>query len=168
VDEVTPYEAAVAAVNGYDAPLVAMYGPETAHWIVHGPDRPRRGGGHIYFVQMLVGGPIKIGWATSVASRVATLQLGCPYPLVVLATMAGTMSDERELHKRFADHRLRGEWFHEDAPGLRELVGACRAGDGAVEVDAPTEEVERWQAAADARDLSLSAWARQRLNEAAA
>jgi len=56
------------------------------------------------------------------------------------------------------------------APGRSTVpeTAAPRAPTMRLTIDAPVEEVGRWQAAADARELSLAAWARQRLNEAAA
>jgi hypothetical protein len=54
----------------------------------------------------------KIGWcAGDVHKRKAELQTGCPYPLEVLLTFAGTPEDEGTLHREFADLRVQGEWF---------------------------------------------------------
>jgi hypothetical protein len=68
----------------------------------------------IYFVTAAdePGYPIKIGWAAgSVSSRLSTLQIGNPHRLICLGTVSGTVSVEREIHQRFAEHHLRGEWF---------------------------------------------------------
>ncbi len=60
--------------------------------------------------------PVKIGRAVDVASRVRTLQTGCPYPLVLESVLpmspahAGVL--EPAIHRHLAPHRLRGEWFH--------------------------------------------------------
>lgn len=64
-----------------------------------------------YFVQGANGGPIKIGKSCRniLVGRVASLQTGNPYPLVVRRAMRG--NHESELHWRFRDHRLCGEWF---------------------------------------------------------
>lgn len=79
--------------------------------------------GYVYFIQAAAGGPIKIGKANDVHERLATLQLYCPFELRVLAKRPGGYLLERELHHRFRAYRLHGEWFREDAPGLR---GAMR------------------------------------------
>lgn len=72
----------------------------------------------IYFIQAEIGGPIKIGYTRSIspAARVASLQSGCPFPLRVIHTMAGSQLDEQALHVRFATLRLHGEWFSDKDP----------------------------------------------------
>lgn len=80
--------------------------------------------GHVYFVRHGVSGPIKIGWATEIDERIAELQVGNPERLELLGSRPGTISDERSLHRQFAEHRLRGEWFSPHADLLayiREL-----------------------------------------------
>ena len=72
----------------------------------------------IYFIQEEAG-PIKIGHVKddsalmlgSIRARASALQIGNPRELRVVAYMAGTLANEQELHGRFAEHRLRGEWF---------------------------------------------------------
>lgn len=83
---------------------------------------------HVYFAQLTTGGPIKIGMAKRLRTRMFALQSGCPYPLQVLYAMpeAG-YKEEAALHRRFADQRLHGEWFR-PAPKLRDLI-AVLAGD---------------------------------------
>lgn len=56
-------------------------------------------------------GPVKIGMADKINGRLAQLQTACPYDLHVWASTAGGMMRERELHRQFAKHRMRGEWF---------------------------------------------------------
>lgn len=77
----------------------------------------------IYFVQE-ESGPIKIGHVkddypelllSNVQHRVTELQIGNPRQLQVLATMPGSISDEHEIHAKFTDHRIRGEWFKPDS-----------------------------------------------------
>jgi hypothetical protein len=59
---------------------------------------------------------LKIGFAKNVGKRLRTLQVGAPKALDVLLSVRGNMDHERFMHKRFAAHRLNGEWFaaHED------------------------------------------------------
>jgi hypothetical protein len=84
--------------------------------------RPDYTGPHrVYFIQGEGGGPIKIGHATYVKSRLKELQSGSPVKLVVLATTPGREREERALHDRFASHRLHGEWFS-PAPELLEYI----------------------------------------------
>jgi hypothetical protein len=50
------------------------------------------------------------------ARGLSQLQAGHDQRLELLGLIEGTISTERELHKRFSDHWLGGEWFerHED------------------------------------------------------
>lgn len=64
----------------------------------------------VYFIGY-DGGPIKIGHSVNPTARLVDLQMGSHEDLRILATMPGGLRKERELHRRFAAHRLRGEWF---------------------------------------------------------
>jgi hypothetical protein len=65
----------------------------------------------VYFVRM--GDFVKIGYSATPKDRIASLQTGCPQPLEVLGIWnAGTKTDEKAYHERFAAHRTHGEWFH--------------------------------------------------------
>lgn len=75
----------------------------------------------VYFIQAASGGPIKIGIATSVKTRLQGLQSGFPAPLAVLAHKPGGEAEEARLHSAFASTRVRGEWF-EDTPELRAEI----------------------------------------------
>lgn len=67
---------------------------------------------HVYFIQCVAGGPIKIGTAQDVDNRLKAIQACCPYPLRVLHVIQGaSQAVEAKLHKRFAALRLHGEWF---------------------------------------------------------
>ena len=58
------------------------------------------------------GDKVKVGWArTSARDRLKALQIGCPEDLVLMGQRQGTVADERVLHRRFAQWRIRGEWF---------------------------------------------------------
>ena len=49
----------------------------------------------IYFISAGDGGPIKIGLTNDVEQRLASLQTGCPYKMVLLGAVAGTSSHEK-------------------------------------------------------------------------
>ena len=72
--------------------------------------------GWVYFIQGVDGGPIKIGFAADVASRLADLQVSNPYELRVLLAVASDspLRLEKVVHGRFKAHHLRGEWFRPD------------------------------------------------------
>lgn len=66
--------------------------------------------GTIYFIGGNVG-PIKIGFTTNIETRLRRLQMNSPRRLRVLAARNGSRRDELELHRRYGEQRLHGEWF---------------------------------------------------------
>ncbi|MEX1059424.1 MAG: GIY-YIG nuclease family protein [Methyloceanibacter sp.] len=54
---------------------------------------------------------IKIGFTTNLRERIRSLRTASPKRLRVHVAIPGTRDDERELHRRFAVHHVRGEWF---------------------------------------------------------
>lgn len=81
--------------------------------------RDFRSGQVVYFIQAGATGPIKIGIACDIHRRHFELQNQHYEELRLLATTTGGLRLERELHRRFAEHRIRGEWF---APHPRILA----------------------------------------------
>lgn len=65
----------------------------------------------VYFITCREQGICKIGRSQNAKSRRSSLQTASPSRLVLEAELAGASELERELHKRFADSRLTGEWF---------------------------------------------------------
>lgn len=66
---------------------------------------------HIYFIEAGKGGPVKIGRANYVATRLRDMQVGNHEQLTVLATFEGVPCNEKGLHELFRDNNIRGEWF---------------------------------------------------------
>ena len=54
------------------------------------------------------GETVKIGKTRDAQARLAMLQVGNPLALHLLGT---TLEPEYMVHQRFAEHRIRGEWF---------------------------------------------------------
>lgn len=81
----------------------------------------------VYFVQVVGGGPIKIGFARPqrMRARMSALQIGSPFELVLLGTLTGGATAERRLHNLFAAHRIRGEWFNPDRSILEFVEDCC-------------------------------------------
>lgn len=77
----------------------------------------------IYFLQDSRTYSIKIGFtdAPDAEARVAALQTGNSSELVLLTSFNGGREKESELHRRFAAHRIAGEWFH-PAPELVKFI----------------------------------------------
>lgn len=67
--------------------------------------------GFVYFVADKQRGVVKIGFSVEPMDRMATLQIGSPNKLEMLAAVKGTIQTERQFHRRFAQHRVNGEWF---------------------------------------------------------
>lgn len=65
----------------------------------------------IYFIRSGDTGPIKIGLAKDVRRRLSGLQTGHPERLHLLHLFDGGAVEERALHSRFKEHRIKGEWF---------------------------------------------------------
>lgn len=82
-------------------------GPDYSHSLVY---FATRGDPH-------AGDLVKIGRTVNLAARMKALDT------TALATMPGGPSEEAELHRRFADHRVRGEWFT-PAPPILEFIAA--------------------------------------------
>lgn len=75
----------------------------------------------IYFVRCAATQHIKIGFAKDPWKRLCMLRTGSPTQLDLVAMTEGGRPEERELHERFAQDRVRGEWFA-PSPGLVGLV----------------------------------------------
>lgn len=65
----------------------------------------------IYFIRCKATGLVKIGLSGNPRSRLSKMQSDSPGELEVLGIEPGGLERERALHNRFADHRIRGEWF---------------------------------------------------------
>jgi len=78
--------------------------------------------GQVYFIQSENGGPVKIGFAVDVKSRISNIQTSRSDKVVLLATIDGTPELEASLHKRFSSSSIGGEWFSPSAE-LMEMIG---------------------------------------------
>lgn len=66
---------------------------------------------YIYFAQAGVDGPVKIGRATDLRSRLFQLQTASPYEILLLAAIRGPAQWEARFQKTCEPEHLRGEWF---------------------------------------------------------
>lgn len=77
--------------------------------------------GYVYFIQAGNLPYVKIGFSRTAAHhRIEELQTGCPLELHILRVLEGDIDMEHEFHCRFAEHRVRGEWFR-IVPEMRAL-----------------------------------------------
>lgn len=65
---------------------------------------------------------VKFGYTVDVRKRFSNLRAGCPDALHLLMDIPGGEALERELHFRFRDFRVRGEWFKPGPPVLDLLA----------------------------------------------
>lgn len=65
----------------------------------------------VYAIQCVENGLIKLGVSNDPKRRLVALSCQSPVEMVLLASRPGGYQMEKELHKRFAEHRRRGEWF---------------------------------------------------------
>lgn len=75
----------------------------------------------VYFIQASCG-PIKIGTTGDIEYRLAILRGQSPVQVELLATVPGKRVEEFEYHRRFAAHRLHGEWFEPHPDILAEIA----------------------------------------------
>lgn len=73
----------------------------------------------IYFIR--ASAAVKIGMAKDAHRRLMVLQTSHPETLTLVATCPGGRVLESEYHARFAEHRLRGEWFAPHPDILAEI-----------------------------------------------
>ena len=87
--------------------------------------------GYIYFIQMDLIGPIKIGFSNNFKNRLVGLQTANPYPLNLLIAFPGNDQMENHLHEKFRVYHIRGEWFHPDEDIIREISAQKEINDRA-------------------------------------
>lgn len=64
----------------------------------------------VYFIRD-ESGLVKIGHARNPWQRLQDLQVASPTQLAIVRVVDGGQKTEKWLHKRFAGHHVRGEWF---------------------------------------------------------
>lgn len=66
---------------------------------------------YVYFMQVGDNGPIKIGHTVDLRKRLVVTQVHNPYLVRLLCATDGGFKLEQELHEKFKDSHLFGEWF---------------------------------------------------------
>lgn len=77
------------------------------------PDHKKRDMTFVYFARAQVSGLIKIGFSVNPDARCTNLAAEVGEDVRVMFTVPGNRVQEKGYHKRFADCRVRGEWFYE-------------------------------------------------------
>ncbi len=63
----------------------------------------------IYIIK--AGSAVKIGYSSKWQTRLKDIQVCCPDEIKLIAVFNGSDRDEANLHKRFSELWIRGEWF---------------------------------------------------------
>lgn len=64
---------------------------------------------------------LKIGFTTNVRKRLSAIQSSLPIVLTTYCIFAGSLEQEQNLHIKFAEFKLRGEWFRQ-SPDLMTYI----------------------------------------------
>jgi hypothetical protein len=100
--------------------------------------------GFVYFIAAELLGVVKIGFSASHPDgRLKELQTGCPARLKLLAFVEGSLSEERQLHRRFSGLCTHGEWFRFEGE-VRFLINAlsgCKGSSPRVLFDRALERI---------------------------
>lgn len=106
----------------------------------------------IYFVSAKVPDfPVKIGLSAhgKLSARLTALQIGLPYQLELLVVCLGDAATESEMHERFGQSHLRGEWFIR-SPDLMAYIAELQTAHP--DWDLEFLEGRRWEAVVRARE----------------
>jgi hypothetical protein len=78
----------------------------------------------VYFIEAdMPGSPVKIGWTNRrPEERLIDLRVGTPVALHLLGVIPGDEHLEAMLHRHFADHHVRGEWFSLTREDVEKLL----------------------------------------------
>ncbi len=80
----------------------------------------------VYFIK--ANDKLKIGYANDPTKRIINMQVTNPYKLEVLLIIDGAYDLEKDLHKRFRESRLIGEWF-ELTDEIKEYIADNHSND---------------------------------------
>jgi T5orf172 domain. len=111
---------------------------------------PRQG--WVYFIRN--GKAIKIGFTTDLDQRLRKLQTASSTPLEVMGSIPGTIQDEQNLHRRFYNLNVHGEWFRGHPSLMAYIREATKAPEPVVEIE-PAEPAKPLSAEAKAAISAL-------------
>ena len=88
----------------------------------------------IYLIVCPAMGACKIGFTDSLKNRLTQLQIGCPDALIVHFLVDGSKSNEKQLHEKFKQFKMRGEWFHYNETIKRFFSGLFRYNETCIDL----------------------------------
>lgn len=84
---------------------------------------------YIYFIQAKGDGPIKIGsTGADPRKRMVKIQSDCPWPVKLIGTIEGTVSQEKQIHLVLSRFKTQGEWFDPHPIVLAAIKEAMKCG----------------------------------------
>ena len=102
--------------------------------------------GYVYFIQINGLQPIKIGYTTDLkgTDRFDSAKTYAPFGLTYVAHIFSynVVKLERELHKKFADKRLKGEWFDINQAQAYKIAMEYGGNAGAPMLDADSFKID--------------------------
>lgn len=124
----------------------------------------------VYLIRAGECGPVKIGYAEDVQSRLNNMQTGNHETLTVLRIFEGGQEEESRLHARFIDLRIRGEWFSFSRVmmgdlGLTEIVQKAPEPRPVLTVDSPDPILFDIEQFLRARDMTATAFGYKALGD---
>jgi DNA-binding XRE family transcriptional regulator len=88
---------------------------------------------YIYFIQVENGGPIKIGiTGNDPRHRMVKIQSDCPWPVILLGAIKGSLEQEAALHCQLDEFNIQGEWFA-PAEAVLAAVQSALGSDAAIQ-----------------------------------
>lgn len=79
--------------------------------------------GYVYLIGSRAFKWYKIGKAKHAQVRLETIGILLPFKIEVFAVWASWSKDaERRMHRKYADHRINGEWFHFEDKELKSVI----------------------------------------------
>lgn len=119
IEEYTPRETATCRLPWKtigDIPSFSAFVTEPSRTLIrHSKANIRKQASHLYAIQSILGGPIKIGKSSDPWDRAKQLQPGNPFLLCVIRIFENKGHLESKIHKYLQEYSLQGEWFREEA-----------------------------------------------------
>jgi hypothetical protein len=134
----------------------------------------------VYAIRASESGRIKVGITGKMKRRLAACRTSCPEPLSVVGVLEvpdeRARDIEREIHWRYREHRVTGEWFNPSPELLAEISSwqqwaapAKRSTErlsGVLQIRISSDQKAAYRSAAAAAGMTLTGWMKKVFAEA--
>lgn len=124
------YQSVTRSMLQYDGPAVIGHKVGKLEGLRPSPATSTR----VYAIWAQATDLVKFGTAEDVRRRFSQIKVSSPDVLHLVMDVPGDSALEREIHFRFREHRVRGEWFKTSAEVLEFLAGMVEVGAMPVEL----------------------------------